>query len=338
MAKSRIDRKAKSRKRAIGTMIGLLVFSLATSAYYLIDSLIEENSYKIYVGGTNSAQGLLLSYDKDFEKGYSDLTGKGLRLEDCSRRGLSIGSSSLEGNGNRNYDVLSYLMSVGSNQENTVETNVTDKGHTGEANGDQFLTSKFYLKNTKEANELNAEDGIVDYGVKVSISRNESNALSAIRLALIEVTDESKIYNYETGLFSNEYFNMNVFAQPKLIEQENGDNQIYHGDEENSQEYVATTVSGQYTTDKEAVLMKNPNKGKEKEDWKCTNLHLAEDRTWYYDSQEHAEDENQKLFSLGPQETKAYIVAAWYEASDPNHHEAIMAGYVTFTFTFYAVE
>lgn len=334
------NKKAKRRRNTIFILIGVLLFSILTSAYYLVDSLITENSYKVFVSGTNDAMGLQLSYDPMFGKGYYDLTGRGLRIEDTSRRGLSYGSSTISGQGTKEYDVLSYLMSVGSNQENTVETNVYDDGKAGEANGDQFLTSKFYLKNTKFADELNGDDGVVNYSIKISIGKNVKHALRAVRFALIEVYDEENIYNYETGEYNNEAFNMKVFAQPKVVELENGDTQIYVGDEEDSQEYVAAIGSGNYTNDEDISLVTNPNKGHEKdtECWKCTNLHYSDDKVWYYDSLEHEKEESSQVFTLDPQETRAYIIAAWYEASDPDHKDDIMSGYIQFTFTFYAVE
>lgn len=334
------NKKAKRRRVTVVMMLGVLAFSIGASAYYLVDSAITENSYKVYVSGSNNAMGLQLSYDPLFGKGYYDLTGKGLRIEDNSRRGLSYGSSSIQGQGTRNYDVLSYLMSVGSNQEYTVDTNVYDNGKAGEANGDQFLTSKFYLKNTQEADELNAKDGVVHYAIGLTVDKDVKNAARAIRFALIEIKDEESIYNYSTGEYNNEAFVMNVFAQPKVEELENGDTKIYTGDEEDSQEYVASTITGQFTNDENASLVKNPNKGYEEdtEGWKCTNLHYSDDKVWHYDSLKHETDESKQVFSLDPQETRAYVVAAWYEASDPDHKNEIASGYTNFTFTFYAVE
>jgi hypothetical protein len=42
---------------------------------------------------------------------------------------------------------MSHLTSVGSSKNNTIDTNVSDDGKEGEANCDQFVTSKFYLRN-----------------------------------------------------------------------------------------------------------------------------------------------------------------------------------------------
>ena len=56
---------------------------------------------------------------------------------------------------------------------------------------------------------------------------------------------------------------MNVIAQPKTEVQENGDTLIYRGDEENSEEYVSSCVTGDYTNTPDTVLLKNPNKDKD---------------------------------------------------------------------------
>lgn len=333
-----ISAKAKRRRVTVGVMISVLLFSLIASSYYLIESAIVENSYKIHVGGTNSAYGLRLSYDKSFGNGYYDITGKGLRIEDNTNRGLSFGTSTISNvSSSRNYDVYSYLMSVGSSKENTVNTNVSDKGQVGGANGDQFLTSKFYLKNIKEKDELNGKDNTVYYSIRLTIDKNSKNALSAARFALIEVDDEENIYDYETGISNNSTYKVKVIAQPKIIKKDNGDSIVYKGDEEDSQEYVGTKVTGQYTTDENAVLVKNPNKNHEDEDWLCTNLHKGDDGIWTYDSLTNETEESEQVFSLKAQEQRAYVVASWYEASDPDHGEAIKSGYISFTFEFYEV-
>ena len=82
---TKVEKTAKRSRAAVVVLASLLSFSLLASAYYLVDSLIIENSYKIYVGSSNTNQtvgkGLGLSYDKEFANGgYSDITGRGLRL------------------------------------------------------------------------------------------------------------------------------------------------------------------------------------------------------------------------------------------------------------------
>ena len=229
-------------------------------------------------------------------------------------------------------------MSVASNDENTVQTNVTDKGKTGEANGDEFLASKFFLINDKEVDLLNGDDGVINYAIRLSITENTNNALSASRFALIEVKDETNIFNYYQGTFDNYCFSMKVIAQPKMSIQSNGDILINRGDEEDSQEYVSSTITGDYTNTPGTILLKNPNKGKENEDWKCTNLHFNQQtRSWVYDSLIHEKETKEQVFSIDPQTTKAYVVAAWFEATDPNHGNSIHGGRVSFDFTFYAV-
>ena len=339
------NNKAKRRRMTVVIMIIILLFSILASIYYLIDSMVVENSYKVYVNGTNNAKGLRLSYDSEFGQGYKDITGKGIRLEDNSNMGLGFGASKID-YGDQSYSAMDYLMSVCSNQEGTIKTNVIDKGQAGEANGDQFLVSKFYLKNTLEVDELNGvteESVTVNYAIQLTIENSTKNALSACRFAIIEVLDEENIYkvvedgqNRETIIDNNAY-NMSVIAQPKIKHLENGDMQINKGDEPDSEEYVGSLISGQYTNDEEALLVKNP-KNKD-EDWKCKNLHYEEEkRQWYYNTVEHETEESKQVFSIKPQEQKAYVVATWYEASDPDHTDAIKGGYVSFSFTFYAVE
>jgi hypothetical protein len=251
---------------------------------------------------------------------------------------MSYGSSSVTNNSN-SYSVYDYLMSVASNLDNTIDTNVTDRGKTGEANNDQFITSKFYLRNETKKDLANGENGIVDYRISLQITKNAANALSAARFALIEVKDEANIYkpasatsdNYGTS--DNSCYDFMVFAQPKIIK--DGESSIpMNGSEENSAEYVGAVGTGMYTTDENVHLVKNPNQGLENEDWICTNLHLGEDGSWSYDSKLH----DGRVFTLQEGEQRAYVVAAWYEASDPDHSESIMDGYTSFTFTFTVVE
>ena len=344
-SQSRVARRTRNRKmsRVLSTFV--ILAGLVVSGYYVFTTTITDGAYKIYVGGmsgsgSNTAEGMKLTYDPSYGKGYSNLSGKGIRTESNSLRGMSFSTESLTDNNGKVYkNCLAYLMSVASNDEKTVQTNVTDKGMTGEANGDEFLASKFYLMNDSVPNELNADDGVVYYSIRLDITANTNNALSACRFALIEVKDESKIFNYEEGTYNNEVFNMNVIAQPKTEVQENGDTLIYKGDEENSEEYVSSCVTGDYTNTPDTVLLKNPNKDKEKEDWKCKNLRYDETtESWYYDTLTHETEESNQVFSIKPGESIPYVVCAWYEASDPNHNNDIMGGYVSFNFTFYAVE
>ena len=342
---SRVEAKTKDRKftRVLSTFV--ILGALLISGYYVFTSTITEGAYKIYVGniggsGTNNAEGIKLTYDPNYGKGYSNLSGKGIRTESNSLRGMSFSTESLtDSNGKVYKNCLSYLMSVASNDEKSIQTNVTDKGQSGEANGDEFLASKFFLMNDQKPDPLNGKDGVIHYAVKLEITENTKNALGACRFALIEVHDESKIFNYTEGTYDNSAFTMNVIAQPKQEQLDNGDTLIYNGSEENSNEFVSSSVTGDYTNTPDTVLLKNPNKGQEKEDWKCVNLHYDEEREmWYYDSLVHETSEDRQVFHINPESQKAYVVAAWYEASDPNHNNEIMGGYVSFNFTFYAVE
>ena len=342
---SNIEKKAKKETRARVITVLVLLFGLLTSGYYLYTLLLRENIYKIYVeglagSGSNMAEGLFLTYDPSYGHGYSNLSGKGLRTESNSMAGMSFATESLEDKNGKKYpNALNYLMSVASNDEKSVDTNVTDRGQSGEANNDQFIASKFYLLNNSKDDPLNGQEGISHYAFRLNITANSRNALSACRFAILRVTDESNIYDYDSNAFSNDCFEITVIAQPKTITLENGDEMFYKGDEPDSQEYVSSTVSGDYTNTPGTALMKNPNKGHEKEDWKCTNLHYQEDtRSWMYDSLIHESNEEDQVFEIKPGEKDAYVIAAWYEATDPNHGNNILSGYVSFEFTFYAVE
>ena len=256
-------------------------------------------------------------------------------------------------------DIFNLMMSAGSNQPDTVKTEKPKKDQTSSANGDQFLVGKFWLYNNNEGSKedvslkknrvdnltsqketitvdgVEYEVGTVFFAVKLTIVQNANSALEACRFALVEVHDEENIFNVEGRHYdrSGESFTIDVFAQPKSIVQENGDKLIYQGHEEDSQEYVATTATGTYTNE-DVPLMKNPNKGKQDEDWKCTNLHYNnENKTWEYDSLVH---EN-KVYSIPPHTEIPYVIGAWYEGSDPNHNNDIKGGFVSFQFSFYPV-
>lgn len=342
---SDVEKKRKRQKKSKYLLLFLILFALITSGYYLYNTLIQGSFYKIYVSGlggngTNVTEGLGLSYDPTYGHGYTSLSGKGIMTESKSLKGMSFATETLiDDNGKVYSNALHYLMSVASNDENGVDTNVTNQGQIGEANNkDQFLSSKFYLMNMQEEDKLNGNDGIINYAIRLTITSNTNNALAACRFALIEVSNEETIYNYDEGTFNNEAFKMMIIAQPKIQLQPNGDYLINKGDEPDSQEYVCSTVTGQYTNDPNVNLLKNPNKGKENEDWKCENLHYDDEtKSWYYDTKKHGNEDNQ-VFSINPKENKAYVVAAWYEASDPDHNNSIMSGYVSFSFTFYAIE
>ena len=350
---TKVEKTAKRSRAAVVVLASLLSFSLLASAYYLVDSLVIENSYKIYVGSSNTNQtvgkGLGLSYDKEFANGgYSDITGRGLRLENQATNGygMSFGSTMVRplANEKNSYSVMSYLSSVASSKDKSIDTNVIDNGREGEANCDQFITSKFYLRNESDKVETLNLDGQVDYKIQIEITKNTKNSASALRLAILEINDEENIYNLDTGMYDNTCFNVEVFAEPKTIVDEN-DKYAYSSESE----YVATTASGVYlngcTVDgkqryglegqPKIPYVKNPNKGFEDEDWKCTNLVLdKETLRWKYDSVE----QDDKAYHLDYQEEKAYVVAAWFEASDTDHCDDISSGYVAFTVSFTVVE
>ena len=348
---TKVEKTAKRSRAAVVVLASLLIFSLLASAYYLVDSLVIENSYKIYVGGSNMTKtvgkGIGLSYDKEFANGgYKDLNGKGLRLENQSNNGLgmSFGSTTIRPTNNpeQTYSVMSYLTSVASSSKNTVDTNVTDYGRAGEANTDQFVTSKFYLRN--ESDKINSLDlnGELDYKINIEVTKNVKNAAAALRIAVIEVIDEEKVYDPISGVYDNSYFHIDVFGQPVKLS-EDTDTSSYSSEAE----YVSSAVSGVFTNGNDpwgrptykdiskVPLVKNPNKGYEDEIWKCINFKYDSNTLkWNYDSQLDAN----KTYHLNYQQEKAYVVAAWFEASDPDHCDDISSGYVAFTVSFTVVE
>jgi hypothetical protein len=238
---------------------------------------------------------------------------------------------------------MSYLASVGSSKNNTIDTNVSDDGKEGEANCDQFVTSKFYLRNESRKSGSLDLSGNVEYKINIEITKNYRNAANALRIAVLEISDEEKIYDPDTGIYDNNYFNIEVFGKP--TEYVNGNETSYS----NVPEYVATTMSGIYTDGCNSLrlqvfggegqpsipLIKNPNKGHENEDWQCVNFtNNLQTFRWEYDSLRDAN----KTYSLDYKQERAYVVAAWFEASDPDHCDDISSGYVAFTVSFTVVE
>lgn len=348
----RVERKAKERKFTRILTVFVILAGLLISGYYVFSSTVTEGAYKIYVGGKgygenqnkvdSKKKGFGLSTLED-GKPLSNITNKGNRQAVGGIDGSSFATDTYVDyrTGVRYPGGFSYLMSVGSSHPASVETNVTDRGAAGEANGDEFYALKFFLMNTREPDPLNGDDGVIHYAIRLDITANTNNALSAARFAVMKVHDEKKIYNIETGVYDNKCFDIMVIGQPKMEKQANGDTLIYQGDEEDSQEYVAACVTGDYTNTPDTILLKNPNKGKEDEDWKCRNLRLNDKsgvNTWAYDTLEHEEVEDEQVFHLEPGETVPYVMAAWFESTDPNHNNDIQGGYVSFSFTFYEVE
>ena len=350
-SQDRVQRKTKSRQftRVLTTFV--ILAGLLVSGYYVFSSTVDGGAYKIYVGGKGYGEsqnnvrgnkGFNLNYNSDAETGYSNLVGKGLRSEASSLWGMSFSTESMQdANGKVYSNGFTYLMSVASNHENSVKTNVTDNGKSGEANGDQFLASKFYLRNDRTPDPKNGDDGVIDYAIQLDITANSNNALSAARFALIKVKDEANVFNYDEVTYNNDYFDIMVIGQPRTETLENGDTLIYKGTEEGSEEYVAACVTGDYTNTPDTILFKNPNKGYEEENWKCKNLILRDledgGTQWSYDTKTCEKEQVNQVFSLDPGEQVAYVIAAWFEASDPNHNNSIMGGYISFSFTFYEV-
>lgn len=368
--KRKASAHAKNRRRTSIVAVFVLLFALITSGYYLYNTVILENAYKVFVEGgsvsvsvDNDSNELQLKSSKDGTPSFQ-LGGKGTGGA-IGGPGSTLMSPTQDINKQtgvvREYaSILDHIMAAASNQPDTVDSEKIYDKEVANMSGDQFIAGKLYLYNNNEGSQedvslkknrvdnltsqketftvdgVEYEVGTVFYGVRLKIKKTANDALSACRFAIVEVLDEEKVFNVEGRHYdlTGESFTIDVFAQPKSRVQENGDMLIYQGHEPDSQEYVATTVYGTYTDDEETSLFKNPNKDKQDEDWKCTNLHYNnESKIWEYDSLVH---EN-KVYSIAPHSEKPYVIAAWYEGSDPNHNNDIMGGFVSFEFSFYPV-
>lgn len=344
-SQDRVERRTKERKFTRVLSVFVLLAALLVSGYYVFSTTITDGAYKIYVGGKKYEDGKI-----EIPVG-SDLVGttsKGGRpfyemnnKENKKPIGGSNGGSIFqeEITDERTEIVyqngFKYIMSLASNDERSVQTNVYDNGQSAEANGDEFLATKFYIENKRKPNELTGDDGTIEYGIRIDVTANSKNALSAARFGIMKINDESKIYNIDEAKYDNSCFEMYVVAQPKMEVQENGDTLIYTGDEPNSNEYVSAIERGKYTNEEDVELFKNPNKGHEDEDWVCNNMRLnPKSNQWFYDSYEHDEIS----YKIKSEEIVPYVVCIWYEASDPNHNNDILGGYISFIVTYYEVE
>ena len=343
-SRTRVARKTRDRKftRVLTTFV--VLGGLIISGYYVYSTTLTDGGYKIYVGGKkyengkveiDQSSGLSGNHYKD-GKPFHELNNPENKQPIGGSSGGAMFQESLvdDRTGIKYSSGFKYLMSLASDDERSVQPATSDNGQSGEANGDEFLATKFYISNNLQPDPLTGSDGSIEYAIRIDVTENSKNALSALRFGFIKVSDESNIYDIDSGTVDNSCFQMIVVGQPKMEEQENGDILMYTGDEPDSAEYVSSIVQGQYTNDENAQLFKNPNKGHENEDWKCSNLHLdPKSNQWYYDSYEH-EDIS---FKISPGEQDPFVISIWYEASDPNHNNDILGGYVSFIITYYDV-
>ncbi|MDD6302267.1 MAG: hypothetical protein PUA56_03025 [Bacillales bacterium] len=323
-----VQNRAKRRRTLFYVFVAVLVFSLLASAYYLVDLLVQENSYRIFVGGnangSSQALGLKLSYNEEGNDGFTDISGRGIRISDNTMNGIGYKASSVGGSSN----LENYLFDVASG---SVNTEVSDNGQKGSANADELLASKFYLKNSTDYGVT--ESGNVKYSIRIEVSKNVRNAFAAARIAIIKVNDAKTIWkdgesSHNSNELNSDAFEMMVFAQPK---------KGYTGLEEDSEisrEPVACTgvdINGnRYQTDNEkAVLVKDPNTNYT-ETFYCKNM-VKKNNVWTYDSAEEG-----KFFYLPYGQAHSFVVASWFEGSDPDHNESITGGYMTFTTYFIA--
>ena len=186
-------KKAK-RFRTISILLVLILIPLAV--WGMVTMMTKDKVYKIRVDG-NFAGTLSLSFDKEFlDDGFSVL--KGQKPESAT---MAEGTGYSEG-------IADY---VGQVKNGDIKMEISDGGQAGkaEASGnDEFIASKFYLKNKDSLS--------VSYKVRINVLENSKDALSAARFYLISDCDSNNP-TYQ------------IFAQPKA---------------DGSAEYVATKYKG----------------------------------------------------------------------------------------------
>lgn len=189
-------KKAK-RFRAIAILLVLLLIPLAV--WGMVTMLTKDNIYKIRVDG-KFAGTLSLSFEKEFlDGGFSVLKGK--KPESSA---MAEGTGYSEG-------IADYVNQV---KDGEIEMEITDGGQSGraEASGnDEFIASKFYLKNTDPVGSTP-----VSYVMRINVLENSKNALAAARFYVISDCDTENPTHQ-------------IFAQPKA---------------DGTAEYVATKYKG----------------------------------------------------------------------------------------------
>ncbi len=273
--KKTIFRHIKFRM-ALAIFVALILLLVLWAAVYTASDV---NSYKIVVSGKRGGS-LSLSFDPNFKgDGFSVLKCVGTESAKDGE-GMSYGD---------NDGISSYIEKVALGE---IDMEVTPNGKEGKAKpfgNDEFIVSKFYLKNMNETLPTK-------YKMQINIEANHKDVLSSARFLIISDTEGEQ--------------DRKVYAKPT----ENGE-----------REKVSTLhrVEGEYVKDPS-----NPQ-----EDWLCESLSCDDDGNWYYDSLE-----NSIVFELEPSEVLGYVVAVWYEGSDPDHKDSILGGYMTFNVTFSAIE
>lgn len=273
--KKTIFRHIKFRM-ALAIFVALILLLVLWAAVYTASDV---NSYKIVVSGKRGGS-LSLSFDPNFKgDGFSVLKCLGSNSAKDGE-GMSFGD---------NGGISDYVEKVTVGE---IDMDVSVNGKEGKAEpfgNDEFIVSKFYLKNMNE-------DLPTKYKMQINVEANHKNALAAARFLIVKDTEGAK--------------EKTVYAQPTI---------------DGKQEKVSTMnrVDGEY--------VKDPSNSQA--DWLCNSLSLDENGDWYYDSLESS-----IVFELKPNEVLGYVVAVWYEGSDPDHKDSILGGYMTFNVTFSALE
>lgn len=171
-AKKQIERHGKF-KIVISVILAIILLLLLWGGIY---TTADVNSYRIVVSGKR--QGVLsLSFEKEFAgTGFSVLKGLGVQSTDQAE-----GTSYSEG-------IKEYAEMVASGD---IPMEIEKNGQAGKAaanGGDEFIASKFYLKNVSD---LGSDP--IKYKLRINILENKKNALSAIRFLIVSDTEGEKI-------------------------------------------------------------------------------------------------------------------------------------------------
>lgn len=177
-SKKQISRHSKT-KVFFSVLLAIILILLLWGAIY---TTADVNSYRIVVSGKRGGS-LSLSFDANFSKGFSVLKGLGVQSADNTE-----GISYTEG-------ISDYIQKVASGEiPMEIEANKQEGKAGPTAGGDQFIASKFYLKNISDSSSLK-------YKLRINVLENTNNALSAARFMVIRDTEGEYVQN--------------VYAQPR---------------------------------------------------------------------------------------------------------------------------
>lgn len=170
-AKKKIARHGKFRI-AITVLLAIILLLLLWGAIY---TTADVNSYRIVVDGKRGGS-LSLSFEPEFSgEGFSVLKGLGVRNSKNAQ-----GTGYTEG-------ISDYVEKVASGE---IPMELELGGQAGKAASDgtdQFIASKFYLKNVSD---LGSDP--LKYKLRINVLENTKNALSAARFYVISDTENER--------------------------------------------------------------------------------------------------------------------------------------------------